>query len=190
MSQTKGARTVEGRHETPHRRALYTYSSESVSLSRGTPYPCSQDALKQCAFHLYTFPQSRTSREGATNHLECFLDPNTGITSKVQEAIDRLQVGLQIDDWKPDIVIKAFADLDIVFFDGKLHDMTTIRWHTARWWNTEENSPYGHRRNKGVTDYLGNQRAAIHLNAWTIFLDSSDAKVAMWSTVLHEMVVS
>lgn len=183
-------RTSGGDYETPYRKALYTYSCQSVSLLGGTPYSCNQHALRQCAFHLYTFPHSRTSRENATIHLERFLDPNTAITCKVQQAIDRLEVGLQVQDWKPDIVIKAFTDLDTVFFDGKLHDMTTISWHSARWWNTRENSRYGHRRDKGVTDYLGNQRAAIHLNGWTIFLDSSDAKVAMWSTVLHEMVVS
>lgn len=184
-------RIGKGRYETSHRRDLYnSCSSERVWASRGTPYPCSQYDLDECASDYNHPPHSARSSERATIDLERFLNTYVEVTSAVQAAIDRLRAGLQIHDWKPDIVIKAFHDLDIVFFHGKLHGLVTISWHCALWWIDQERSRDGYRHQMAVTDYSGNLKAAIHLNAWGILLDAPDAKVAMWSVVLHEMVVS
>ena len=36
------------------------------------------------------------------------------------DAIERLRECLTIEDWGPDLIIKAFRDLDTVFFKGRL----------------------------------------------------------------------
>ena len=36
------------------------------------------------------------------------------------DAIERLRECLTIEDWGPDLIIKAFRDLDTVFFNGRL----------------------------------------------------------------------
>lgn len=95
----------------------------------------------------------------------------------MRAAILRLRAGLEIQDWKPDLVIKAFHDLDTVFFNGKLRGHVTIQWQTASWW-TEYHHVHGqHRRAYGLTQYLGHQRAAIQLNAFEILLNTPDDKV-------------
>lgn len=177
-------------YETYHRRDLYKSCSSDLSTLRGTPYPCSPYDLLSSISISNLSPYSAKSPDEATVELERFLDPSARIDFTVQEAIDRLQAGLSIHDWKPDLVIKAFCDLDIVFFDGKLRGKTTIHWRRKSWWIHEARSLNGHRRELARTDYLGNGKAAIHLNAWGILLDSPNAKTTMWSVVLHEMVVS
>lgn len=36
------------------------------------------------------------------------------------DAIKRLRECVTVEDWEPDLVIKAFRDLDTVFFKGRL----------------------------------------------------------------------
>lgn len=180
-----------GHHETYHGRALYRLcSSEPASVFQGTPYPCTQSDLDDLAILPNNAPHRFRWSERATLELERILAPNASISIEVQDAVARLREALNIDDWTPDIVIKAFHDLDLVFFDGKLRGVTTIDWQSARWWNEEIKSIYGYRFCFGQAVYLGNRKTAIHLNAWGILLDTTDAKVAMWAVVLHEMTVS
>lgn len=192
----KKAGKEKGSYETAHRRALYKMcTTEQVSSLRGTPYPCNTYDLEEIAalpgylIHLHYHPLKR-STESATEELARFLAPTARITSNMQEAIDRLQSGLRIQDWKPDIVLKAFYDLDTVFFDGWLRGFATINWHSAQSWVDLERSRDAYRFELAFTEYLGDQRVAIRLNPWAILLDTPDAKVVMWSVVLHEMVVS
>ncbi|KAL8658439.1 MAG: hypothetical protein Q9226_001007 [Calogaya cf. arnoldii] len=42
----------------------------------------------------------------------------------------RLANGMRLQEWGPDLVIKAFDDLDIVFFRGVLDTRTQIEWRT------------------------------------------------------------
>ena len=46
--------------------------------------------------------------------------PRKQPSSEEHDAIERLRECLAIEDWGPDIVIKAFRDLDTVFFKGRL----------------------------------------------------------------------
>lgn len=63
--------------------------------------------------------------------IEGFFHPSRRISPTVQMAIFRLRAGLGIKDWKSDLIIKAFMDLDAVFFAGKLRCHTTISWRYA-----------------------------------------------------------
>lgn len=191
ISRSKNLKMVQGgrgRYETPHRRALYdSCFNEPISVSRGTPYDCLQSHIDDCEFLPDKRPHGKRSPDRATNELVFFLDPDASISSKVWDSIERLQEGLT-RDWKPDLIIKAFYDLDVVFFDGKLHGLTTLNWRSFQWWNEAFSSLDGYRRIEGRTKYLGNGKVAIDLNAWTILLDNPNAKKSIWNVVLHEMI--
>ena len=177
--------------QTSHRLALYNWCFiERISASRGTPYPCNQHDLDVCDFGSDRPPHSLQSQDHATTHLEHFLDPNARISSTVQAAMVRLQAALRVHDWKPDLIIKAFNDLDIVFFDGQLRGRTTIHWRRGSWWAELERSRGRPHKSFAITRSLHHRRAAIELNAWEMFMNTPDAKVAMWKITLHEMVVS
>ncbi|MCJ1267876.1 hypothetical protein MMC22_007762 [Lobaria immixta] len=173
-----------------HRLALYNWCfTERISATRGTPYPCNQHDLDRCDFGSDRPPHSLQTQDHATTYLEHFLDPNAPISSTVQAAMVRLQAALRIHDWKPDLIIKAFNDLDIVFFDGKLRGRTTIHWRRGSWWAELERSRGRPHKSFAVTRSLHHRRAAIELNAWGMFMNTADAKVAMWKITLHEMVL-
>ncbi|MCJ1271916.1 hypothetical protein MMC22_011821 [Lobaria immixta] len=177
------------RYETPYGRDQYEWClSERISASRGTPYPCDQYDLDECTFGSDRPPRSQHSRTSATANLENFLRPGARIDSVVHAAVARLRAGLRIHDWKPDLLIKAFNDLDIVFFGGKLRGHTTIRWHRASRWIQQPRPPQGRHHPLVRTKYLSPRKAAIQLNAWGIFLDTPNIKEAMWKVTLHEMV--
>ncbi|MCJ1270485.1 hypothetical protein MMC22_010382 [Lobaria immixta] len=177
--------------QTSHRLALYNWCfTERISASRGTPYPCDQHDLDECDFGSDRPPHSLQSQDHATTHLEHFLDPNARIGSTVQAAMVRLQAALRIHDGKPDLIIKAFNDLDIVFFDGQLRGRTTIHWRRGSWWAEWERSGGQSHKMYGVTRAVHHRRAAIKLNAWEMFMNTADPKVTMWKVTLHEMVVS
>ncbi|MCJ1265189.1 hypothetical protein MMC22_005064 [Lobaria immixta] len=178
-----------GQYETPARRDLYEWClSHPVSTSRGTPYPCDPYDLDECIFGSNRPPRSTHSCNSATANLENFLHPDAPIDSAVHAAVTRLREALRIHDWKPDLVIKAFTDLDTVFFGGKLRGHITIHWRRASWWMQHFRSPQGYHRCMGTTQYLDRQKAKIHLNAWRILLDTHYAKTAMWGVMLHEMI--
>lgn len=180
-----------GMFETPHRRALYdSCSTEHISASQGTPYPCSQNDIDESIFGFYK-PLVATRFPGeALMELESFFHPNRQISFEVEVAIFHLQAALEIQDWTPDLIIKAFKDLDTVFFAGKLRGHSTFSWGCASWWDENEGIVGGHRGPMGVTRIVGHRKTAIHLNAWGILLNSPNAKLEMWLVTLHEMVVS
>ena len=45
---------------------------------------------------------------------------NKDLPQEEADAIERLRDGLKIKNWGPDLVIKAFRDLDTVFFRGRV----------------------------------------------------------------------
>ncbi|MCJ1268948.1 hypothetical protein MMC22_008836 [Lobaria immixta] len=131
-----------GMFETPHRRALYvSCSTEHISASQGTQYPCSQNDLDESIFGFYNPLEARRYPEEALVDLESFFRPNSRISPEVEAAISHLQATLKIQGWKPDLIIKAFKNLDIVFFAGKLRGHTTFSWRCAPWWDEEEGIP-------------------------------------------------
>lgn len=82
--------------------------------------------------------------------------------------------------WTPDVIIKMFADLDLVFFNGRLLGNVYVRWD-----NTE-------REISGETVYVGSNRASIRLNSYRIFRMRRvyTSFKLMVATMLHEMCVS
>ena len=107
-------------------------------------------------------------------------------------AVQRLKENMKLLDWAPDIIIKAFNDLDRAFFNRRLKRNVGLRWMTA-WELLARDPQYGRIQDlpyastkvgrKGVAD--------ITMNADLIFktMDKSPWK-KMWGTLLHEMIVS
>lgn len=49
-------------------------------------------------------------------------------TPKEAAAIARLRAALSIEDWHPDVAIKTFHDMDIIFFAGRLQGNVCAHW--------------------------------------------------------------
>ena len=96
------------------------FCSGGLLVDRGTPYPCTQEDLDSyrrfSRGHRQHFKP--VSSKTAVRQLLGFL--NSEPSSEVRSALRRLKKGIDMRNKAPDIVIKAFRDLDIVFFNGAL----------------------------------------------------------------------
>ena len=169
------------------RRFLYNTTRHEVRTDRGTPYPCSQDDLDGYVKFRHSNEQAQyITPNSATNELTRWLseDPDPDADA----ALHRLRAGLKLMPWAPDIVIKAFRDLDIAFFKGTLSGNVTVRWEGKFKWVRK----YGFEPAYGLTDKQGHAQCHIALCAYAIFIDEKSyiPYRQMWETLLHEMVVS
>ena len=104
------------------------------------------------------------------------------LSSKEADAVKRLRKSLKIKDWGPDLIIKAFQDLDTLFFRGVLVGNCLVKWR----------DPEGCRRVDaegkctwyGLTEPLASKQVAITLSAEHIFLKCSDPYGQMWKVMI------
>lgn len=106
-----------------------------------------------------------------------------------EEAISRLITGFRKagrEPWGPDLAIKAFCDLDRVFFCGRLKGPVCLTWYSERAWKYIGNS---RGFDFGYTEYIGKGRCVIRLNAYRIFFSPLTGSCfgQMFGTLLHEM---
>lgn len=66
----------------------------------------------------------------ATSKVVNFLNEPIVPSSKEEAALHRIAEGMQLKDWGPDLAIKAFDDLDILFFRGVLATKTMLNYAT------------------------------------------------------------
>ena len=179
-----------------HKEAFY-----EVSVDTGTNYPCTKEELKASGgVNRHTaitarykkdktkwFPRKNNGPfvEVRTAAREVF-DHNhpTRIPSVAEdEAMSRLMTAFEKarrEPWGPDLAIKAFCDLDKVFFCGRLKGHVCLTW--------DADSVCG-KDCWGSTQYLDKGKCVILLNADHIFHHPPDGLgfVQMFSTLLHEM---
>ncbi len=186
------------------RRERYNEACRVVTLDSGTDYACSQSDLDATGgLARQEFPDDARADRSAS-HKAWFPQPNLGpFTSPKQacleifqhnslrrrpgeleqEAIERLfkaiRTATRDNIWGPDLIIKAFCDLDLVFFAGRLRGHCCVRW-LREWTNPEDML-------LGTTVFLGGGKVAIRLNADTILLHHPESVVCMFATMLHEM---
>ena len=102
---------------------LYREAFLKVKADRGTPYDVSQEELDAMS----TFSDRNfgpfVSQTQATKEVVDHNKPSRKPSSAELAAIQRLRSALKDSLWSPDIVIKAFHDLDMIFFLG--HSITT-----------------------------------------------------------------
>ena len=183
--------------------SLYNETFHEVTLDTGTRYPCTQEDLdatggidRQTASHALKF-KNRLRWFANPNHgpfvdariaaREIFDHNALGRTPSVAEsdAINRLYTGIERatrEHWAPDLAIKAFCDLDKVFFCGRL------RGHVCLSWKPQDPSGAD---SFGCTWYLRGGQCEIQLYASDIFFgheSGSSRFVQMFQTLLHEMM--
>ena len=94
---------------------------------------------------------------------------------RLSKAIDKGRKGC----WGPDLIIKAFCDLDTVFFKGRLRGHVCVRWLPN--WEKQSYITWGN------TYDLGEGKSVIRLNAETILVQYPDPFERMFGTMLHSM---
>ena len=180
---------------------LYKEAFYEVSVDTGTNYPCTKEELnasggvnRHTAMKAHykkdktkwfpcqnkgPFVEARTAALDVFNH-----NHPTRIPSVAEdEAMSRLMTAFgkaRREIWGPDLAIKAFCDLDKVFFRGRLKGHVCLTW--------DADSVCGNDC-WGSTQYLEKGKSVILLNADQIFFHAPDGLgfVQMFSTLLHEM---
>ena len=171
--------------------------SRYVTANKGTRYQISQrdiDATQQFSSHN---ERPFVSAGRATQQLLLQNVSRILYSSRERAAMDRLSAALsnaRCSFWQPDLIIKSFFDLDILFFGGVLRGNVCFDWGDPDLMNTEEQMS-GEFLDITIPGRPG--RAEIVLNAKRIFLGSDVLGInvpnplkTMFATTLHEMCVS
>lgn len=165
------------------RELLLEEAFNPVDAHYGTPYPCRQRDLDIVRHPPGYNPAPQVSQRQATLEVVQLNDLRRRLSTEESEAIHRLSDAIDCATrytWGPDLVIKSFLDLDVVFFGGALQGSIGVSWESCEVFpagglgRTRNCSPPGH--------------AQISLNAEVILLGRDPFKT-MFSTILHEMCV-
>ena len=182
---------------------LFQEAFEPISVSTGTPYPCNQadiDFHQRGVFKKsgsYPFVGCRV----ATKEVLWQNDERRPTTQDEEAALDRLWSIFQSvqDEWSilPDLAIKAFADLDLVFFGGRLRGCAAVQWVEDEFFR-DNAEPFTVRGQCSRAEDDGSRisvegRCHIRLNASIIFRRAwerpgqAEPWQQMIGTLLHEM---
>ena len=116
----------------PGSKELRDRAAEEVVIGRGTIYQVTEKDIED----LEGFPQHHSghfvSEMQATRDIHYHNGVNRKSSSAENAAIARVRAALSIDDWHPDVAIKAFHDLDLIFFDGHLRGNVCVCWSDNR----------------------------------------------------------
>ena len=113
---------------------LYQESLKPFSEDTGTPYLCSQKDIDFHHRNVFRNPNKGPFLTVKESTIEVMWqnDPKRTIPPAEQAAIDRLvKVASDAREnliLRPDIIVKAFADFDLVFFAGRLRGHVTVAW--------------------------------------------------------------
>ena len=177
-----------------HSAYLYQSSSDKFYADYGSLYPCSQSELD---FHRQGWFSSKNrgpfvSLLEAVEEVMVQNDERRRPPIAEIDAISNLAnvVGDRTYRYHPDLVIKAFNDLDTVFFGGRLRGNVLVSWA-----NSMECAEIERDIGKffGCTESISPEekgQARISLNARGIFLENFEDENplrAMFCTLLHEV---
>lgn len=184
---------------------LYEESFCDVTPDTGTNYPCTQKDLNASGGALRQglrdvdklLQRGNTVSYDAHRNNGPFIDARKAAreifdhndqkrtpSATENEALSRLIAGFEIarrEPWGPDLAIKAFCDLDKVFFCGRLKGNVFLTWMSKE--------PISRGTLFGDTAYMGQGRCVIRMNAYAIFFTHiiGSKFVQMFGTLLHEM---
>ena len=152
-------------------------------------YPCTEEELKSYRRQPPPNPDPPMRSREAVRQLEAFLERDHQPTDEETAAHERLRAVFGKKNLHPVIAIKAFKDLDMTFFNSKLMWKTNVVWADLSYLRREFHGSADD--SLGFTIYLKNGTSKIFLNASRIFFqERQNPYKVMWSTLLHEMVVS
>ena len=174
------------------REHLFEQALQPFSIDTGAPYPCSQSYIDFHQQNVFPSPNKgpfTTCRE-ATKEVMWQNDVKRPIPDFERAAISKLLFAATRAEEGfipgPDVAIKAFSDLDLVFFGGQLRKHVTVQWRpdifvSHRSWG---------RCYRGGRGEKGQSR--IELNATIIFREGWTKRTknpfeSMIGTLLHEM---
>lgn len=158
----------------------------------GTPYPCRQSEINIHHSRKFLRPNKGPSESTIEAIIEFIRhDKETRkIPPRESAAIERLIEGIldaEENGYGPDVIVKAFTDLDLVFFDERLRGNVCVQWESEeyfRQWRVPAGA-WGFT----VRSQPGESRQCqMKLNAKTILLDVSTDTLfkTMFGTMLHE----
>ena len=172
---------------------MYKEAFGAFYAHTGTEYPCSQSEINFHHRGKFYHPNEGpfVSAIEATAEIIRHNKESRKIPHLELAAVDRLiDAILDAEDkgYGPDIIIKAFADLDLVFFDGRLRGNVCVQWASDEYFQKWRVPPgtWGFT----VRPQPGEKgQCRVYLNAKTILLDpSTDIPFkTMFGTLLHEM---
>ena len=184
----KGHRTAEKEfNQKMYESALLPFHENS-----GSPYKCRQSEIDFHHRGVFQKPNNGpfVSRMQATEEVMRWNDETRAPPREELEMIRQLAVTVHDAEkntlFHPDIVVKAFADLDRVFFGGRLRGNVTVQW--VKEIDREERSSDVF----GETSRFRNGQCRIVLNATKILLQrwkrvGNNSVASMFGTLLHEM---
>ena len=168
------------------RQQLSHLTRRPVTHGRGARYPCDPAHLAsyrqpiRLRPHWLVYPseamQELVACNSETRRREDFSRSELDAMNRLSAVVECAATG----SWTPDVIVKMFADLDLVFFNGRLLGNVYVRWDNVR------------RENFGETAYCDFNRALIRLHSKGIFRVRRvyTSFKLMFSTMLHEMCVS
>lgn len=180
---------------------------EPFRADKGTPYASRQDDIdfhKKNSFPSHNRGPFLTESDGTEDIMD-HNDLSKRARTSEKAAIDRLATAVRhfhgINGegyrWGPDLAIKAFSDLDLVFFGGCLTGNVCVTWSSNET-DPRLGEPPCRGKSQGVALGITERRhgvgergqCRIILNAEAIFSRTSrtDPFESMMGTLLHEMV--
>ncbi|KAF6226818.1 hypothetical protein HO173_012322 [Letharia columbiana] len=172
---------------TKSHKELYREAFLKVKADRGTPYDVSQEELDAMSTFSGRNFGPFVSQSQATKEVVEHNKPSRKPSSAELAAIQRLRSALKDSLWSPDIVIKAFHDLDMIFFLGRLHHNVQFQWRTPDAFVTHV-QPEDFALGATVgTGRVGQMSIMLHAHNLLLRDVIRDPWMHMWSTALHEM---
>ncbi|CAF9925740.1 hypothetical protein IMSHALPRED_006774 [Imshaugia aleurites] len=173
---------------------LFQQAFQPFSENTGTPYPCSQADINFHHRDIFHKPNKGpfVSSHQATTELMWQNDASRPVPSAEQAAIERLLQLLSQAEYGPhlgpDLAIKTFSDIDLIFFGGQLRGNVTVQWRNH---HTIGDAA----RVFGLCSYrrgVEEGQCRILMNASMIFGEAPRAmpfssNEFMFATMLHEM---
>lgn len=177
-SQPSSIPTMQGPLAIIDLHGLQELSLVPVHVNTGTDYPCKRKQLIET--------QTRTPR-GPREPAHKLMDVLHGLVTwnhldKVplppeQRAIGRFAAAIKAL-FGPDLAIKAYHDLDLIFYGGKLRGNAILRWN-------HKTGPRDDYLGKTSPSKRGRTQTIIDLNAATIWVPQDDPYKTMISTLLQ-----
>ena len=166
-------------------RHLYDKATREACACCGSKYNISQKSLDQVLHpseSLGRYQPSKTPALAACLHnSKRRILPEHGLEREAFERLDKLFADPNPATHGPDLALKAFRDLDAVFFKGDLFGKIKVVWspgiNEANW--------------LGYTQHSNGKATMIVLDAHNVFHPSKLIPYGvMFQTLIHEMVVS
>lgn len=161
----------------------------------GSSYPCKQAEIDFHYYGVFAKPNKGPflSAMQATQEVMRWNDEKRAPPWEELDIIRRLTIAVHDAEknlrFRPDLLIKTFADLDRVFFGGQLRGHVVVRWVDTIDSGRKHGTVLGHTKFSGVEP--GQTR--IEMNAEAILLQKWSNKAAknsvatMFGVLLHEM---